>query len=345
MASLNISERRLPQDGRFSIRVRSRRIDVRLSTMPIQYGESVVMRLLDQSGGILELESLGIPDDLLPRVLQLIQKPSGMILVTGPTGSGKTTTLYAALNHINRAEAKILTVEDPVEYRLPRINQVQVHARIGLDFARVLRTALRQDPDIIMVGEMRDRETVEIGLRAAMTGHLVLSTLHTNNAIDTVIRLLDMGAEGFMVATSLNAVMAQRLVRRVCDSCGEPAEPDRHQRAWLQSQASTEAVSGARFMRGAGCAYCSNTGYRGRIGVYELLEIDDPLTDALRCMDTAAFASAARKQRGFRPLVFNALDCALRGITSVDEVVRLAGGVDAYTETMPETGIGQEEAP
>ena len=222
MAALNISEKRLPQDGRFSIRVKKRRIDVRLSTMPIQYGESMVMRLLDQTDGLLQLDALGMPERMLPRIRRAIERQSGMMLVTGPTGSGKTTTLYAALNHINTPDSKIITVEDPVEYRLPRINQVQVHSKIGLDFARVLRTALRQDPDIIMVGEMRDRETVEIGLRAAMTGHLVLSTLHTNNAIDTVIRLLDMGAEGFMVATSLDAVIAQRLVRRVCDSCGEP---------------------------------------------------------------------------------------------------------------------------
>jgi len=334
MAALNISEKRLPQDGRFSIRVKKRKIDVRLSTMPIQYGESVVMRLLDQTGGLLELGALGIPDTILPRIRRMIERPSGMMLVTGPTGSGKTTTLYASLNHINTADAKIITVEDPVEYRLPRINQVQVHARIGLDFARVLRTALRQDPDIIMVGEMRDRETVEIGLRAAMTGHLVLSTLHTNNAIDTVIRLLDMGAEGFMVATSLNAVIAQRLVRRVCDSCGEPTEPDAHQKAWLAEQLPAEELARADFRHGPGCAYCSNTGYRGRIGVYEMLEIDEPLAEALRQTDTGAFIRAASDQRGFRALVMNALDYALEGITSVEDVIRLAGGVDAYTEEL-----------
>ncbi|MEX2500530.1 MAG: GspE/PulE family protein [Wenzhouxiangellaceae bacterium] len=335
MAALNISEKRLPQDGRFSIRVKKRRIDVRLSTMPIQYGESVVMRLLDQTGGLLELDALGVPDSILPRIRRMIERPSGMMLVTGPTGSGKTTTLYAALNHINTADAKIITVEDPVEYRLPRINQVQVHSKIGLDFARVLRTALRQDPDIIMVGEMRDRETVEIGLRAAMTGHLVLSTLHTNNAIDTVIRLLDMGAEGYMVATSLNAVIAQRLVRRVCDSCGESSEPDANQKAWLAEQLSADQLRQAEFTHGSGCAYCSNTGYRGRIGVYEYLEIDEPLADALRQMDTGAFTRAAKQQRGFRPLAMNALDYALKGITSVEDVIRLAGGLDAYTEDLP----------
>ncbi|MFU8876787.1 MAG: GspE/PulE family protein [Wenzhouxiangellaceae bacterium] len=335
MAALNISEKRLPQDGRFSIRVRQRRIDVRLSTMPIQYGESVVMRLLDQSAGLLDLEKLGIPEQMLPKIIRLVERQSGMMLVTGPTGSGKTTTLYAGLNRINTPEVKIITVEDPVEYRLPRINQVQVHPKIGLDFARVLRTGLRQDPDIIMVGEMRDRETVEIGLRAAMTGHLVLSTLHTNNAIDTVIRLLDMGAEGFMVATSLNAVIAQRLVRRVCDSCGQQHHPDVHQKAWLAEQLSAQQVEDAAFRHGAGCAYCSNTGYRGRIGVYELLEIDEPLAEALRRQDTSAFVAAARRQKGFRSFVLNALDYALEGITTIDEVIRLAGGVDEFTELPP----------
>ncbi|HYW02945.1 MAG TPA: GspE/PulE family protein, partial [Gammaproteobacteria bacterium] len=214
MSGLDISEKRLPQDGRFNIRVKNSSIDVRLSTMPIQHGESVVMRLLDQSHGMLSLSQLGMPESMMSRFRGLIRRPYGMVLVTGPTGSGKTTTLYAALSEINQPGSKIISVEDPVEYRLPRVNQVQVHSRIGLDFARVLRSALRQDPDIIMVGEMRDAETAEIGLRAAMTGHLVLSTLHTNDALATVNRLLDMGAAGYMVATALDAIVAQRLVRR-----------------------------------------------------------------------------------------------------------------------------------
>ena len=338
MASLNISEKRLPQDGRFSIRVKERNIDVRLSTMPIQYGESMVMRLLDQSAGLLELEKLGIPDDMLKRVRRLIDRPSGMLLVTGPTGSGKTTTLYAALNRINRSRTKIITVEDPVEYRLPRINQVQVMPKIGLDFARVLRTALRQDPDIIMVGEMRDRETVEIGLRAAMTGHLVLSTLHTNSAPATVMRLIDMGAQGFMVAAALDGVLAQRLVRRVCDSCGEDAEPDQAQLAWLKGVLGDDAVDKLQFRAGKGCAYCSNTGYRGRIGVYELLEMDEELTNALRRMDTEVFSKLARSRKGYRPLLQCALDYAAAGITSLDEVTRLAGGIDALLDEEINTG-------
>lgn len=342
MGALNISEKRLPQDGRFSVRVKGRTIDVRLSTMPIQYGESVVMRLLDQSAGLLELGKLGIPDDLQPRFERLIEQATGMVLVTGPTGSGKTTTLYAALNHINDAERKIITVEDPVEYRLPRINQVQVHSRIGLDFARVLRTALRQDPDIIMVGEMRDQETVEIGLRAAMTGHLVLSTLHTNNAIDSVLRLMDMGAHGYMVAAALEAVVAQRLVRRVCESCGKETEPNVHQKAWAKAQLGEGRFEKVRFRAGKGCAYCSNTGYRGRIGVYEMLELDDPLADALRREEAEDFARLARRQKGYRPLVQCALDYAVEGITSLEEVIRLAGGLDELQDTGAETALAVE---
>ena len=219
MSGLDISEKRLPQDGRFNVRVRNAQVDVRISTMPTQYGESVVMRLLNQSSGILGLERFGMPPQILERVLDVVHRPSGMMLVTGPTGSGKTTTLYAALEEINTPERKIITVEDPVEYRLPRINQVQVHEKIELTFGRILRSALRQDPDVILVGEMRDQETVEIGLRAAMTGHMVLSTLHTNDAISTPIRLLDMGAPRYMVAMSLHLVLAQRLVRMVCESC------------------------------------------------------------------------------------------------------------------------------
>ncbi|MEE4295967.1 MAG: GspE/PulE family protein [Wenzhouxiangella sp.] len=342
MASLNISEKRLPQDGRFSVKVKDRNIDVRLSTMPVQFGESVVMRLLDQSSGLLDLDSLGIPDDMLVRIRRLISRKSGMVLVTGPTGSGKTTTLYAALNHINKSNTKIITVEDPVEYRLPRVNQVQVHAKIGLDFARVLRTALRQDPDVIMVGEMRDRETAEIGLRAAMTGHLVLSTLHTNSALATVMRLLDMGAEGFMVAAALDGVIAQRLIRKVCDSCGKPAEPTASERAWLSSRPNRPAdIDG--FRAGSGCAHCGNTGYKGRIGVYELLEIDEALTDALRRMDTDAFVREARRKSDYRPLVDCALDYAAAGITSLEEVIRLAGGIDELADEQISTEMALED--
>ncbi len=235
MAGLNISEKRLPQDGRFNVRVKGRSIDVRVSTMPVQYGESVVMRLLDHSQASLGLDNGGMPPHLLERFRRMIRKPHGMILVTGPTGSGKTTTLYGALSELNRPEVKIITAEDPVEYRLPRITQVQVNPRIGLEFASVLRASLRQDPDVILVGEMRDRETVEIGLRAAMTGHLVLSTLHTNDSLGSALRMIDMGAEPFLVASSLLGVVAQRLVRRVCDNCSESYTPTEQEKVWLAS--------------------------------------------------------------------------------------------------------------
>ena len=328
MSQLDISEKRMPQDGRFTVRVKDRTIDVRVSTMPIQYGESVVMRLLDQSATLMQLESLGMPADMLPAYVRASQRTSGMLLVTGPTGSGKTTTLYATLARINDATTKIVTAEDPVEYRLPRINQVQINPKIGLDFARVLRAALRQDPDVIMVGEIRDRETAEIGLRAAMTGHLVLSTLHTNDAVSTVTRLLDMGAQGFMLAAALQAVVAQRLVRRVCEYCVEAAELDAHQRAWLASLIGAEAAQAFHAQAGHGCTYCNNTGYRGRIGVYELLDFDERLTEALRRGDADAFARAAAQRAGFRPLIRHAIDLAADGVTSIDEALRLSGGLD-----------------
>ena len=324
MSGLNISERRMPQDGRFSIRVRERNFDVRLSTMPIQHGESVVMRLLDRSAGTLNFAELGMPPALLSRFRKLIHLPHGMVLVTGPTGSGKTTTLYAALNELNVAEKKIITAEDPVEYALPRINQVQVHASIGLTFANVLRAALRQDPDIVLVGEMRDQETAEIALRAALTGHLVMSTLHTNGAIATASRLLDMGAEGFLVAAALRAIVAQRLVRRVCDSCSSSYEPDGQERTTLESALGFASDSPV-FQRGLGCQQCNNTGYHGRIGVYELLETNPLMLDALRQNDMASFTRIASEAEGFRPFALCALDYAKQGITSLSEVIRIAG--------------------
>ncbi|MHB1240409.1 MAG: GspE/PulE family protein [Gammaproteobacteria bacterium] len=331
LAGLDISEKRLPQDGRFNIKVKGRSIDVRLSTMPVQYGESVVMRLLDQSGGTLDLEQLGMPERILARFRQHIHSPHGMVLVTGPTGSGKTTTLYAALNELNNPQTKIITVEDPVEYRLPRINQVQVNLKIDLTFAGVLRAGLRQDPDIVMVGEMRDQETAQIGLRAAMTGHLVLSTLHTNDSITTASRLVDMGAEGYLVAAALHAIIAQRLVRRVCESCREPYTPDAHERAWLEATIG-EGTRRISYQHGRGCHHCGDTGYRGRIGVYELLELDQAMADALRRNDAAGFARAARAHPDFRPLARCALDYAEQGLTTVEEVLRVAGETDDYRD-------------
>ena len=219
---------------------------------------------------------------MLAKFRGLIERPAGMVLVTGPTGSGKTTTLYSALSYLNRSDTKILTAEDPVEYRLDRVNQVQVNAKIGLDFARILRTMLRADPDVILVGEMRDRETAEIGLRAAITGHMVFSTLHTLTAAATVNRLLDMGVAGYMVATALHGIVAQRLVRQVCPDCAQATEPDDHQLAWLQAQVGARAAAQMKFQMGAGCTYCNLSGYRGRAAIYELIEVDRPLADAIR---------------------------------------------------------------
>ncbi|MEE2763387.1 MAG: GspE/PulE family protein [Pseudomonadota bacterium] len=324
MAGLNISEKRLPQDGRFNVRVKGRSIDVRVSTMPVQYGESVVMRLLDQSQGMLNLEATGMPPSLLKRFRRMIRKPHGMILVTGPTGSGKTTTLYGALTELNRPEVKIITAEDPVEYRLPRITQVQVNPKIGLEFAGVLRSALRQDPDVILVGEMRDRETVEIGLRAAMTGHLVLSTLHTNDSISSAMRLIDMGAQPFLVASSLLGIVAQRLVRRVCGNCSEAYEPTDQEQVWLDGFDLDPLDREAGFVHGRGCYQCSNTGYKGRVGVHELLEMNEAMLDALRRQDVAAFTKAARQSDLYRPLGHCAMDYALQGVTTLEEVARVA---------------------
>ncbi len=324
MADLNISEKRLPQDGRFHLVVSGREIDVRLSTMPVQYGESVVMRILDQTRGALDIEQLGMPPDLLKRFRKNFHLPHGMILVTGPTGSGKTTTLYAALQELNRPQSKIITVEDPVEYQLPRINQVQVNSKIGLNFAQVLRSALRQDPDIIMIGEMRDAETVEIGVSAAMTGHLVLSTLHTNDTVSTATRLLDMGVEGYLLATTLRTIIAQRLIRKVCSYCAEDYQPDPFETSWLRNQLGVESGQHV-YKTGKGCLHCGFTGYQGRMGVYELLDMNAELAEALRRNDTQDFVDAAQRVPGYEPLVNVAHRYAADGLTTLDEVLRLAG--------------------
>ena len=322
MSGLDISEKRLPQDGRFNVKIRNSMVDVRISSMPTQYGESVVMRLLNQGGGILTLEKLGMPPFILERVQAVLHRPSGMMLVTGPTGSGKTTTLYAALAQLNTSERKIITVEDPVEYRLQGINQVQVHEKIELTFARVLRSALRQDPDIILVGEMRDQETAETGLRAAMTGHLVLSTLHTNDAITTPIRLLDMGAPRYMVALSLQMVLAQRLVRLICESCAETYTllPGEHE--WLAQELGAK-VDNYRYVKGKGCSHCNGTGYLGRTGVYEMLEMTKPVVEAANQEDPAAFVEVARREMANSTLRAHAVQLVIDGKTTVEEAMRI----------------------
>lgn len=338
MSGLDISEKRLPQDGRTEIRIKGHKIDVRVSTMPIQNGESVVMRLLDQSAGLLTLEQTGMPPNLLRRLRTLLNRPHGMILVTGPTGSGKTTTLYGALSELNQPATKIITVEDPVEYRLPRINQVQTNSKIDLTFSNVLRTTLRQDPDVIMVGEMRDNETVEIGLRGALTGHLVLSTLHTNDAISSAIRLLDMGAPGYLVASSLRAIIAQRLVRRVCDNCAVDYQPTDEEWFWLSNIDSS--ARDLAFKKGAGCQNCNQSGYRGRVGVFELLEMTESMMNALKSNDTAQFGDVALKSPNYAPLASVALTYAKMGITTVEEVLKL---VEMVTETPQEHGAEAED--
>ena len=332
MAGLDISEKRLPQDGRFNLQIKGHSIDVRMSTMPVQHGESVVMRLLDQSAGLLSFDETGMPTELVTRLRHQISRPHGMVLVTGPTGSGKTTTLYAALSELNKASKKIITVEDPVEYRLPRINQVQVNSKINLTFSSVLRTALRQDPDILMVGEMRDQETVEIGLRGALTGHLVLSTLHTNDAITSALRLLDMGAAGFLVGSSLRAIIAQRLVRRICEHCAIDHHPNEQEKLWLTHLVGHD-VDQINFKEGKGCQSCQYTGYRGRIGVFELLEMNEPMMAALKRDDTEAFTKHAKAHPGFKPLAHAAFDYASTGITTVEEVLRLVETVDVDSST------------
>ncbi|WP_063668490.1 GspE/PulE family protein [Aliivibrio fischeri] len=327
MANLDISEKRLPQDGRFNIKSRGQSVDIRLSTMPVQYGESVVMRLLNQTSGVQELEQSGLPEHLLTRLRKQLRRPHGMILVTGPTGSGKTTTLYGALSELNQPSKKIITAEDPVEYRLPRVNQVQVNSKIDLSFSKILRTFLRQDPDIILIGEMRDQETVEIGLRAALTGHLVLSTLHTNDSVDSALRMMDMGAPGYLVASAVRAVLAQRLVKKVCPECSAPDELDEARKQWVQSRFPNQA--GLTFQRGNGCQSCNLTGYRGRIGVFELLELDQPMMDALRANDAVGFSQKARQNPDYKPLLASAMELAMSGVISLDEVMVLGEGDNA----------------
>ncbi|WIM05197.1 MAG: GspE/PulE family protein [Candidatus Nitricoxidivorans perseverans] len=322
ISGLDISEKRLPQDGRFNVRVRNNPVDVRISTMPTQYGESVVMRILAQNTGLLGLDRLRIPPRILERLRHAVHRPSGMVLVTGPTGSGKTTTLYAALSELNTTEKKIITVEDPVEYRLPGINQVQVHEKIELGFERVLRSALRQDPDIILVGEMRDHITAEIGMRASMTGHMVLSTLHTNDAISTPVRLIDMGVPRYMVALSLQMVLAQRLVRVICENCAAPYAPLPNEQEWLRLELG-ERVGEYGYKHGRGCAHCGNTGYVGRQGVYEMLEMNTALVEAANHHDTNAFVNEAKHHMAGNTLRRDAVRLVIEGRTTVQEAMRI----------------------
>ncbi|MFH1334774.1 MAG: GspE/PulE family protein [Pseudomonadota bacterium] len=324
MAGLNMAEKRLPQDGRFNITVKGMPIDVRLSTMPIQYGESIVMRLLNQAEGFIQLDRIGMSTELLKQFRDLIKLPYGIVLVTGPTGSGKTTTLYGAISEINDIKRKILTIEDPVEYRIDRVNQIQVNAQLGLTFARVLRSSLRQDPDIILVGEIRDQETAEIAMRAALTGHLVLATLHTNNAVTSPLRLIDMGVAGYLVAATTRAILAQRLVRRICHSCKTEYIPEPQDEAYFR-EVLGERFDQKKYFHGTGCSQCNYTGYRGRTGVFELLEIKTTMVDPLRRNDSGGFEEAVRNEKSFKTLLDYGFDLVIQGETTLHELMRVAG--------------------
>ena len=330
MANLDIAERRLPQDGRMHLALEGKAYDVRMATMPVQDGESVVLRLLDQQTVLLRFNELGMPRNIETSLQDIMHRPYGLFLVTGPTGSGKSTTLYAALNEINSVERKIFTVEDPVEYRLQGISQVQVHPRIGLDFARVLRTILRQDPDVIMVGEIRDHETAEIAARAALTGHLVLATLHTNDAVGAFTRLQELEVEPFLIGSAVLGVMAQRLVRRICPSCkAEDKEVSPAERAAFADRLGVPPDF-VTFFRGKGCNTCNFTGYRGRQPVFELIRMAPSLRGAILGNSRAALLEAANRQQQFTLLREEAMRLVWEGITTLAEMVRVTSDAEGH---------------
>jgi general secretion pathway protein E len=323
MAQLNIAEQRLPQDGRIKIKLAGRDIDIRVSTIPTVHGESIVMRLLDKSGTLLDLDQIGMVPEVLKGVYDVISRSHGIVLVTGPTGSGKTTTLYGALSRINTPEVKILTVEDPVEYQLKGINQMAIQPKIGLTFASGLRSFLRQDPDIIMVGEIRDKETAEIAIQASLTGHLVLSTVHTNDSAGAVTRLVEMGIEPFLVASSLTAVLAQRLVRRVCPECRQAYKPTDEEIAKLgMSRDRFIAMGGSDTVyRAVGCPACNKNGYRGRMGIYELLPVDEDVRHlVLKNVDSGTIKKKAM-EKGMLTLLDDAALKVAQGLTTIAEVL------------------------
>lgn len=318
LAELDIAERRRPQDGRIRVRLEQRELDLRVSTVPTLFGESVVLRLLDRGGRPVALTELGMPAPVLARMERLATRPHGMLLVTGPTGSGKTTTLYAAIALRDRTAEKVVTVEDPVEYQLPGVTQVPVHRQAGVTFAAALRSILRQDPDVVMVGETRDPETAEIAVQAAMTGHLVFSTLHTNDAVGAIPRLLDLGVPDYLLAATVEAILAQRLVRAICERCREEYHP---------SPEAVARISGGEahgpLLRGAGCGWCRGTGYRGRVGIFELLEMNDTLRDAVARRAPRPELHAAAVAGGMRPLRADAWEKVKDGVTTVEEVLRV----------------------
>ncbi len=321
MAGLDIAEKRLPQDGRITVRSGSHKLDVRVSTLPTLYGESVVLRVLMQQNGLVELKASGMHAEVFASFERAIKAPHGIVLVTGPTGSGKTTTLYGALQMLNQPDIKILTCEDPVEYRMQGLVQVQVNEKIGLNFARVLRSFLRQDPDVIFLGEIRDQETAQIATRAAMTGHLVLSTLHTNDAATTPGRLIDMGIPPYLIASTLLGVLSQRLLRVICTYCKVPYQANEAERAWLQHY-QDGSLSVAGLAHGKGCTRCNGFGYSGRTGVHEMLEMTPPLARALRSGELAQFEQLASQTMGHSTIEYRVLALMQEGITTVAEAMK-----------------------
>ncbi|CAG7648284.1 GspE/PulE family protein [Paenibacillus allorhizosphaerae] len=321
MANLNVAERRQPQDGRVEMEIDFRKVDIRISTLPTIHGEKIVMRVLDLDSTLEELEKLGLSDHNLPLFLKGIQNPHGVVLITGPTGSGKTTTLYSALSRLNQENVNIVTVEDPVEYKLQGINQVQVNLTTGLTFARGLRAILRQDPNVVMVGEIRDLETAEIAVRAAMTGHLVLSTLHTNSAVNAITRLIDMGVEPFLVSSSISCIVAQRLVRRVCPYCMTDHQPTEAERKLLDEY----GFRNPAMKKGSGCGECGRTGFKGRLAIHEIVYVDNTLRSMiLQKRSDSDYRSHAIKQ-GLVPLIVDGLGKVAAGQTTMSEIFRVSG--------------------
>jgi type IV pilus assembly protein PilB len=321
MGSIDIAEKRRPQDGRVKVNVSGKDVDFRVSILPTNHGQSVVMRILDRDNIKVGLRDLGFGDEDWKRFGQLIKRPNGILLVTGPTGSGKTTTLYAALNELNRPDTKIITAEDPVEYYLPGINQCEVKAKIGMTFARIIRAMLRQNPNILLVGEIRDGETANTAIQASLTGHLVFSTLHTNDAPSAITRLVDIGIQPFLVASSIIGIMAQRLVRKVCPKCRQRYEPPAHQLQGLGLK--PEIVKKANFMKGKGCTYCGKTGYRGRMGIFELLVMSNQIRELTFKGDTHQEIRKVSRRQGMRTLFEDGMIKALKGLTTVDEILRI----------------------
>jgi type IV pilus assembly protein PilB len=320
MANLDVAENRLPQDGRIMMDIGGKTVDLRVSTLPTLYGESIVMRVLDKSVVSLSLDQLGMDDDIKSKIRKVIYKPNGIILTTGPTGSGKTTTLYSCLREINKIEYKIITVEDPVEYDIEGIIQVAINSKIDLSFARTLRHMLRQDPDVIMVGEIRDSETAEISIQAALTGHLVLSTLHTNDAPGAITRLMDMGIEPFLISSTIRTVIAQRLLRVICLKCKKAYEPRKQE--LLELGIPDTGIKDLKFYKGEGCPECSGSGYKSRTGIYEMFNIDDKMKELIVKKTSLAVIRNAAKEQGMKTLREKGIEKIMQGVTSVEEVMR-----------------------